>query len=121
MSSVVTCAHCHEDVLEADRIGDEEECALRDHLLAAHAKTVQPGTLGVLLKHLVVTDPQPKRNKFKLALRDPVWVGPWAGGAATPLEARLLTAPYQLFFRQFEQLASQGQFGYLPRPQALYH
>src|SRR2546426_2839281 len=28
-------------VLEADRIGDEEDCRLRDHLLAVHPKTVQ--------------------------------------------------------------------------------
>ena len=37
-------AQCREDVLEADRIGDEEECALRDHLLLHHPKTVQPET-----------------------------------------------------------------------------
>ena len=94
MSFVVTCVQWAEGVLQADLIGDEEECALRDHLLAAHAKKVQPGTLGVLVKHLVVTDPPPKRDKLKLALRDPVWVGPWVGGAATPLKARLLSAPY---------------------------
>ena len=52
---VVTCAQCREEVLEADRIGDEEECALRDHLLAVHPRTVQPETLGVLLRHFVVT------------------------------------------------------------------
>src|SRR2546425_8847467 len=47
-SLIVTCRRYGEDVLEADRLGDEEECALRDHLLAVHPKTVQPETLGVL-------------------------------------------------------------------------
>src|SRR5437016_1231832 len=36
LSLVATCAQCREEVLEADVIGDEEECALRDRLLAAH-------------------------------------------------------------------------------------
>ena len=44
------------DVLDADVIGDEEECLLRDHLLAAHPNTVQPETLRVLLRHFVVTE-----------------------------------------------------------------
>jgi hypothetical protein len=35
-------------VLDADQIGDEEECARREHLVAVHPKTVQPETLGVL-------------------------------------------------------------------------
>ena len=48
-----------EQVLEADRIGDEEECALRDHLLAVHPKTVQPETLRTLLRHFVVTERSP--------------------------------------------------------------
>ena len=59
VSFVVTCAQCREEVLEADRIGDEEECLLRDHLLAVHSNTVQPETLGVLLKHFVVIEPAP--------------------------------------------------------------
>ena len=53
---VATCAQCREEVLEADLIGDEEECVLRNHLLAVHPKTVQPETVGVLLKHFVVTE-----------------------------------------------------------------
>ncbi len=57
---VVTCAQCREEVLEADLIGDEEEeCILRDHLLAVHPKTVQPETLGAFLKHFVVTERPP--------------------------------------------------------------
>ena len=55
VSFVVTCPACGRDVLEADRIGDEEECLLRDHLLALHASTVQPETLGALLAYFVVT------------------------------------------------------------------
>ena len=51
----MTCAQCREEVLEA-QIGDEEECALRDHLLAVNARTIQPATLGVLLKRFVVTE-----------------------------------------------------------------
>src|SRR5947208_3389716 len=51
---MVTCAQCREEVLEADRIGDEEECLLRDHLLAVHSNTVQPETRVVLLGHFVV-------------------------------------------------------------------
>src|SRR5882724_3284026 len=45
-------AQCRQEVLEADRLGDEEECALRDHLLAVHPKTVQPETRSVLLRQL---------------------------------------------------------------------
>jgi len=56
---VLTCAQCREQVLEADRIEDEEECLLRDHLLAVHPNTVQAETLGVLLRHFVVTEPPP--------------------------------------------------------------
>ena len=56
MSLVVSCAQCREEVLEADQIGDEEECLLRDHLLAAHPNTVQPERLRVLLRHFVVTE-----------------------------------------------------------------
>ena len=41
MSFVVTCAQCREEVLEADRIGDEEECAVRDHVMAVHPNTLQ--------------------------------------------------------------------------------
>jgi hypothetical protein len=55
MSLVVTCTQCPEEVLEADVIGDQEECALRDHLMAIHPSTIQPETLHVLLKHFVLT------------------------------------------------------------------
>ncbi|HKC82907.1 MAG TPA: hypothetical protein VKD46_02800 [bacterium] len=58
MSFVVTCAQCREEVLEADLLG-EEECALRDHLWAFHPQTLQPETLGVLLKRFVVIEPPP--------------------------------------------------------------
>ena len=57
VSLVVTCARCQEEVLEAAQIADEEECVLRDHLLAVHPKTVQPETRGVLLKPFVVIEP----------------------------------------------------------------
>ncbi len=40
-------------------IGDEEECLLRDHLLAVHPQTVQPETQAVLLRHFVVTEEPP--------------------------------------------------------------
>jgi hypothetical protein len=43
MPLVVTCAQCREMILEADLIGDEEECLLRDHLLAVHPNTGSPG------------------------------------------------------------------------------
>jgi len=56
---VVTCARCQEEVLEAAQIADEEECLLRDHLLAVHPMTVQPETRGVLLKHFAVTEEAP--------------------------------------------------------------
>jgi len=49
-------AACREEVLEADWIGDEEECLLRDHVLAEHPRTMQPETLSVLLRHFVVTE-----------------------------------------------------------------
>ena len=39
VSFVVMCAQCRREVLEADLIGDEEECILRDH-----PRTIQPGT-----------------------------------------------------------------------------
>jgi len=52
---MVTCAQCRREVLEADRIGDEEEGALRDHLLAVHPNTIQPETRSVLLRHFVDT------------------------------------------------------------------
>jgi hypothetical protein len=38
------------EVLEADQIGDEEECLLRDHLLVVHPNTIEAETLGVLFK-----------------------------------------------------------------------
>ena len=60
VSVVVTCAqYQEEEVLEADLIRDEEECALRDHLVVVHPRTVQPETLGVLLRHFVVTEQPP--------------------------------------------------------------
>ena len=59
MSLVVTCMQCEKGVLNADVIGEEEECLLRDHLLAVHPRTVQPETLSVLLKHFVVTEQPP--------------------------------------------------------------
>ena len=59
VSLVVTWAGYREDVLEADVIGDEEECMLRDHLLAVHPNTIQPETRSVLLKHFVVTEEPP--------------------------------------------------------------
>ena len=62
MSYVVKCAQGREKVLEADVIGDEEECALRDHLLAVPANTVQPETPTGVLRHFVVTEPPSKRD-----------------------------------------------------------
>jgi len=59
VSFVVTCPACGRDVLEADRIGDEEECLLRDHLLGLHPRTVQPETLGALLAYFVVSEGPP--------------------------------------------------------------
>ena len=56
---LVTCAQCRQDVLEADLIGDDEECLLRDQLLAVHPNTVQPATLSWLLQHFVVTESAP--------------------------------------------------------------
>ena len=47
------------EVLEPDLLGDEEECALRDHLLAFHPNTIQPATLGVLLRHFVTGPSSP--------------------------------------------------------------
>jgi len=47
------------EVLEPDLLGDEEECALRDHLLAVHRQTLQPETLRRLLRHFVITGPTP--------------------------------------------------------------
>ena len=56
VSLVVTCAQCRQEVLKADRIGDEEECLLRDHLLVVHPNTIQPETRAVLLRHFVLTE-----------------------------------------------------------------
>jgi len=53
------CAQCREEVLEADLIGDEEECLLRDHLMAVHPKTVQPETRSVLCGHFLVIERPP--------------------------------------------------------------
>ena len=58
-SLVVTCMQCRQEILEADQIGEEEECLLRDHLLAVHPRTVQPETLSVLLLLFVVTEQPP--------------------------------------------------------------
>ncbi len=59
VSFVAACAQCREEVLDADQIGDEEECVLRDHLLAVHQNTIQPETLGVLLRYFVVIERPP--------------------------------------------------------------
>ena len=59
MSFVVTSAPCREQVLEADLIGDEEECVVRDHLQAVHPKTRQLETRSVLLRHFIVTEGPP--------------------------------------------------------------
>src|SRR5438128_6483047 len=57
VSVVLTSADCRQQVLEADLIGDEEECALRDHLLAFHPQTLQPKKRNMLLGHFVLTEP----------------------------------------------------------------
>ena len=59
MPLVVTCAQRQGIVLEADLIGDDEECLLRDHLLAVYPKTVQPEALGTFLQHFVVIELPP--------------------------------------------------------------
>ena len=64
VSFVVRCPPCR----DADLLGDEEECALRDHLLAVHPQTVQPATLSVLLEHFAVTEP-PRRQRRPRAAR----------------------------------------------------
>jgi len=56
---VVTCAHCGEEVVEVNLVGDEEERVLRAHLLAVHRMIVRPETLSVLLRHFVVTEEPP--------------------------------------------------------------
>jgi len=56
---VVTCAQCREEVLEGDLVGDEEECALRDHLLVVHPKTVRPETRSVLLRYFLTGPSSP--------------------------------------------------------------
>ena len=61
---MVTCGQCREEVLEAAQIADEEECLLRDHLLAVHPMTVQPETRGVLLKHFAVTEEAPPADRL---------------------------------------------------------
>jgi len=50
---------CEKEVLDADRIGEDEECLVRDHLLAVHPRTVQPESRSVLLRHFVVTEQPP--------------------------------------------------------------
>jgi len=55
VSFVVRCPPCR----DADLLGDEEECALRDHLLAFHPNTIQPATLGGLLRHFVTGPSSP--------------------------------------------------------------
>ena len=59
MPLVATSAQRREDMLEAAQIADEEECVLRDHLLAVHQNTIQPETLGVLLRYFVVIERPP--------------------------------------------------------------
>src|SRR5947209_3153633 len=66
---MVTCAQCREQVLEADVIGDEEECALRDHLLAGPPED------------RAARDPE----RVAQALRHGTVV---AGGVAAPLQLR---------------------------------
>jgi hypothetical protein len=66
---VVTCAQCREKVLEANRIGDEEECLFRDHLMMLHPNTIQPETRSVLLKHVVVTERPPPAASPRPAAR----------------------------------------------------
>jgi hypothetical protein len=56
---MVTCAQCRQEVLEAEVFGHEEECALRDHLLAVHPNTVQPETRSVLLRYFVTGPSSP--------------------------------------------------------------
>jgi len=46
----LSCRGCREQVLEADAIDDEAECALRDHFLIAHRNVEQPETRGELLR-----------------------------------------------------------------------
>jgi hypothetical protein len=41
VSLLVTCAQCREAVLEADRIGDKEECAQRDHPMAVNLNALR--------------------------------------------------------------------------------
>jgi hypothetical protein len=50
---------CDSEVLEADLLGDEEECLLRDHFLAVHPTTLQPETLSFLLRHFVTGPSSP--------------------------------------------------------------
>ena len=50
MAFAVTCRACREDVLTADVIDDEAECALRDHFLIAHRDVEQPETRRELLR-----------------------------------------------------------------------
>jgi len=59
VSLALTCAQCREDVLEADRIDDEGECTLRDHLMLRHPNTIQPETRGVLLRHFILKESTP--------------------------------------------------------------
>ena len=55
---VVTCAVPRDDS-GGHLLGDEEECVLRDNLLAVHPKTVQPETLNVLLRRFVTGPSSP--------------------------------------------------------------
>jgi len=56
---VVICIKCSQQILNPDRIGDEEERLLRDYLLAAHPRTVQPETLSELLRLFDVQEEPP--------------------------------------------------------------
>ena len=88
VSFVATCAQCREEVLEPDVIGDEEECALRDHLLAAHPNRLQPETLTLLLRHFVVTEPPPTEPPSVSALLRCSSTGDIRLPQGTPRESR---------------------------------
>jgi len=56
---VVTCRTCWEQVLTADVIDDEAECALRDHFMLAHRDVEQPATRDELLRLFYVVSVLP--------------------------------------------------------------
>src|SRR5947207_2221726 len=65
----MTCSQCRQDILEADQIEQEEECVLRDHLLAGPPED------------RAARDPE----RVAQALRHGTVV---AGGVAAPLQLR---------------------------------